>query len=114
MLRRRKRARSLADIADTGWPHTVTSPEVGASSVPAIVNSVLLPEPLGPMIATSSPASIAKSTSTSACTIDSPSPYDLLTRSIRNRALIAVLLPCAAPDAAPGRTSAAGAAWAAA
>ena len=43
-------------MLDSAAPSTSTSPVVGSSRLPAIVSSVLLPEPLGPMIATSSPA----------------------------------------------------------
>jgi len=39
----------------TLFPSTTTSPDETSSRVPAIVKSVLLPEPLGPMIATNSP-----------------------------------------------------------
>jgi hypothetical protein len=42
--------------------------------LPAIVSSVLLPEPLGPMTATSSPPSTDRSTSRSACTSVGPWP----------------------------------------
>ena len=55
----------------------VTSPVVASSSVPAIVSSVLLPDPLGPMMATNSPGSTMRSTSIRASTRVGPSPYDL-------------------------------------
>src|SRR5665647_504062 len=56
MERRRSRARSLRDRSETSRPPISTDPEVGSSSVPAIVSKVLLPEPLGPITATNSPA----------------------------------------------------------
>jgi hypothetical protein len=52
----------------TSSPPIHTSPESGCSSVPAMVSSVLLPDPLGPMIATSSPAWTSRDTSTNAGT----------------------------------------------
>src|SRR5215213_9390595 len=76
MLRRRSRALSLRDMPDTAWPAIETLPSSACSSVPAIVSSVLLPDPLGPMIATSSPAATARSTSIRAGTRVAPSPYD--------------------------------------
>ena len=51
-----------------------TSPLVGSSRLPAMVNSVLLPEPLEPMTATSEPASTERSTCCSAWTSVAPSP----------------------------------------
>ena len=82
--RRRSRARSLRDIPDKGAPPTNTSPLVGSSRLPAIVNSVLLPDPLGPMTATSSPASTDSSTSRNARTSVGPSPYTFDTRRNSN------------------------------
>ena len=63
------------------WPVGLVMEGIVSSSVPAMVSSVLLPEPLGPITATSEPGSIERSTSTSACTSDAPSPYDLHTFS---------------------------------
>jgi hypothetical protein len=63
MLRRRSRALPFLDILVTSWPAMRTSPLVASSSVPAIVSSVDLPEPLGPITATISPAFTASSTS---------------------------------------------------
>jgi hypothetical protein len=61
-------------MLDTSAPPTSTSPLVAFSSVPAMVSSVLFPEPLGPMMATSSPASTARSTCRNASTSVGPSP----------------------------------------
>ena len=54
-----------------------TSPLVGSSRLPAMVNSVLLPEPLAPMTATRDPASTERSTRCRACTSVGPFPVDL-------------------------------------
>ena len=75
-------------------PAIVTSPPVASSSVPAIVSSVLFPEPLGPMIATSSPGATARSMSTRASTRVGPSPYDLETFERTSKWFIAVLRSC--------------------
>jgi hypothetical protein len=55
-------------------PSTSTCPLLASSRLPAIVSSVLLPEPLGPITATSSPRSTERSTSLSACTSVGPVP----------------------------------------
>jgi hypothetical protein len=60
-------------------PSTITSPEVGESSPPATFSKVDLPEPEGPMTATSSPAETLRFTSSSACTAVSPLPCTRLT-----------------------------------
>jgi hypothetical protein len=75
MERRRSLARSLRDRPDSGNPSTETSPLVGSSRLPAIVSSVLLPDPLGPMTATSSPPSTDRSIARSASTSLGPEPY---------------------------------------
>ena len=49
-------------------PQTSTSPLVGSSRLPAMVSSVDLPDPLGPITATISPARTDRSTPASACT----------------------------------------------
>ena len=59
---------------DTSCPAIATSPLVGSSRVPAIVSNVLFPDPLGPITATSSPASTPRSTSRKACTSFGPDP----------------------------------------
>ena len=53
-----------------------------------MVSSVLLPDPLGPMIATNSPASTVRWASCKACTSPAPSPYDLDTPIISSTAVI--------------------------
>ena len=62
------------ETLERSTPSTSTWPLVAASRLPAIVRSVLLPEPLGPMIATSSPRSTERSISRSACTSAAPAP----------------------------------------
>src|SRR3954453_20338730 len=52
----------------TGWPSTRMSPEVGVSVPDKILTSVLLPAPLSPMSAVTSPARTSKLTSDSALT----------------------------------------------
>src|SRR3984893_4295999 len=47
--------RCLSSIAVMSWPATTTRPESGGSSPASRCSSVLLPQPEGPMIATSSP-----------------------------------------------------------
>ena len=54
-----------------------TSPPVGSSRLPAMVNSVLLPDPLEPMTATRDPASTLRSMCCRAWTSVAPSPYTL-------------------------------------
>ena len=86
----------LEDVADRRTPHPGAAvraqrrevgaldrdvPDVGLSSPPARVSSVDLPEPDGPMIATSSPACAANETPRSACTAVSPSPWTRVTES---------------------------------
>jgi hypothetical protein len=61
-------------MPDSADPLTSTSPLLGSSRLPAIASSVLLPEPLGPMTATSSPPSTARSISRRACTRAGPDP----------------------------------------
>ncbi len=61
-------ARSSSPAVETGLPSTVTSPVDGVSSPPIRFNSVLLPEPLGPMIAVYDPGSSVKLTESSAVT----------------------------------------------
>ena len=63
-----------ADIRALSRPAIRTAPEVGSSSVPAIVSSEDLPDPDGPMTATISPAATVSETSRSACTSAAPFP----------------------------------------
>jgi hypothetical protein len=65
---RRRAARSRRLMAPTSAPSTTTLPPVGWSSPPARFSSVDLPEPLGPMTATSSPACTVRVTPSSART----------------------------------------------
>jgi hypothetical protein len=74
MLRRRNRARSSTDIEASGLPPTTTSPEVGSSRLPAMVRRVDFPDPLGPMTATSDPASTESDTPSRARTWAAPLP----------------------------------------
>jgi hypothetical protein len=53
-------------------PSNSCSPDVGRSRQPRIDKSVVLPEPLGPMIASFSPARISRLTPASATTCDEP------------------------------------------
>src|SRR5436305_4903785 len=48
------------------------APALGRSSAPSSCSSVVLPDPLGPSSATNSPASISRSTPSSARTVDGP------------------------------------------
>jgi hypothetical protein len=70
---RRRRALSLRDKPVRAAPPMNTSPLVGSSRLPAIVSRVDFPEPLGPITATKSPASTARSISSSARTTVAPS-----------------------------------------
>jgi hypothetical protein len=58
-------------------PSIETFPDVGESSAPIILSSVLFPEPDGPMTETNSPFETEKVTSFSAYTFVSPLPYVL-------------------------------------
>ena len=101
-LRRRARAATPTDARST--PSTRTRPEVGLSSPPASPSRVVLPDPLGPMTATSSPGETASDTSVSAATRRCPSPWTLETsRSSRVGVIGAPPLTVGAePPPAPG------------
>ena len=58
IMRFRKSARSFADAPEISWPSSQYWPEVGWSRQPRMFIKVLLPEPLTPMSATSSPRSM--------------------------------------------------------
>src|SRR3954447_13918750 len=60
-----------------------TFPSLGLSSPPIMLNSVLLPEPLGPMIEMYSPRLMEMETPFSACTISLPIVYWRFTLSVR-------------------------------
>ena len=74
MERRRSCACSRADSPATSTPPMTAVPLVADSSVPAIVSMLLLPDPLGPITATSSPATTVRSTLRRAWTVLAPSP----------------------------------------
>ena len=60
-------------------PPTLTWPLVRGSMPPTMFSSVVLPEPLGPSITTSSPGAMLRVTSRSACTATAPCPYVFVT-----------------------------------
>jgi len=72
--RRRSRALPLRDSLARSSPQTTTSPLVGSSRLPAMVSSVDLPDPLGPITATIDPASTDRSMPARACTSAAPWP----------------------------------------
>ena len=71
-LVRRNAARSFSDIALIASPSNRIIPESGTSSAPSMFNSVLFPDPEGPMIAVNSPRSTLRLTSSSARTVCPP------------------------------------------
>ena len=71
---RRSRALPLRESVESARPPMETSPLVASSRLPAIVNSVLLPEPLAPMTATREPDSTDRSMCCRASTSVAPSP----------------------------------------
>jgi hypothetical protein len=74
MERRRILACSEREAFARSTPSTSTWPVLGCSRLPAIVRSVLLPDPLGPITAKNSPCSTERSISVSACTSLGPAP----------------------------------------
>ena len=68
----------LSVMVEVSSPATRTTPAVGRSSVPITCNRVLLPDPEGPTMATSSPGSIRRLTPARATTGGSPG-YSLTT-----------------------------------
>src|SRR5688572_23152661 len=74
-------ARRPSFMCVTSVPQMWTRPWVGLSSAPAIVSSVVLPEPEGPIMATISPPRMSSVTSSSAVMLKSPERYILLTAS---------------------------------
>src|SRR5437016_2930197 len=72
----------------TGWPSTRISPEVGVSVPDKILTSVLLPAPLSPMSAVTSPALTSKSAPASALTW----PYTFVMSRASSTTVIAPLL----------------------
>ena len=79
----KERSRSSASSASgrpaRSRPPKDTRPLEGRSSAPRSCNRVVLPEPLGPSIATNSPASMVRSTSRTALMIVGPRAKDLPT-----------------------------------
>ena len=67
-MRARYSLRSLSDISAITFPATVTSPLSTVSSPDRQFNSVVLPEPLGPITETISPLSTLMSTPSKALT----------------------------------------------
>ena len=61
--------RTSAGSATTSCPATVAEPDVGVSSVVSMRSVVVLPAPLGPSTATSSPGWICRSMPRTACTV---------------------------------------------
>ena len=59
---------------ESSVPPTTTRPDVGLSRAPRMCNSVLFPDPEGPMIAANSPSGNSRETSSSARTSFVPSP----------------------------------------
>src|SRR5437016_409702 len=81
MWRRRRSLRASSDRWVNSCPPTITRPFVGVSSPAIRLRSVLLPEPLGPMMETNWLAGTCRLTSLNAVTAWPASPYLLLTRS---------------------------------
>ena len=67
-LSRLNAATALSRILEKSLPSSSTVPAVGLSSAASMFNSVVLPEPLSPMMATYSPSSTVKFTFFSAST----------------------------------------------
>ena len=72
--RRRNTASSSSERAYTSAPFSSTWPEVGRSTPPMRCSRVDLPEPEEPTMATNSPSSTLKDTSSKARVTASPSP----------------------------------------
>src|SRR5262249_29007246 len=82
----------------TACPSKRCSPELGRSRQPRIDRSVVLPEPLGPMIATFSPERISRLTPASASTCVAPRGYARTTSRSATSGL-----PCSGGCGAPPR-----------
>src|SRR5438552_9068424 len=93
--RRRRSLRALSRRQPRSRPPSSTRPALGESRPAIRLSSVLLPEPLGPRIATKSPAGMRRLTSRTAATDAGPPPYCLLTSSSATvtRFSIILLLP---------------------
>src|SRR6202011_379585 len=72
---RRRRARPWRVSVCQSGPSTTTRPPSGRSRPPSRNSSVLLPEPLGPTTATTSPRATVSETPSSARTARSPEPW---------------------------------------
>ena len=68
MLRARYRVRSRSGMSWMRAPSTMTSPDVTSSIPDSVFNSVVFPQPDGPMTATICPRSISNVTPRSAST----------------------------------------------
>ena len=71
---RLSRASSPSPMRASGLSSKSTSPADGRSSAPSSWSTVVLPEPLGPTIATYSPLSISRLVGATATTCVAPSP----------------------------------------
>ena len=69
-----RRVRLLPPARRRSFEWLSTSRLVGSSRIPAMVSSMLLPGPLGPITATIEPSSTGRLTSASACTPAVPCP----------------------------------------
>ena len=76
----RKRESSASSIRSRWRPPTSTSPDVGVSSPPTRLSTVVLPVPLRPTSATKAPSSITWLQPSSTRTVRSPSRYSFVTR----------------------------------
>src|SRR4029453_8682104 len=77
--------RLASERANRSWPATSTRPPSMSSSPDRQFNRVVLPEPLGPMTATSSPRRTFRSSPARASTSMPPVRYTLRTRSATSR-----------------------------
>ena len=83
IVSRRSRDSSRSDARPRSTPSSCTLPPVGRSSAPSSCSSVVLPDPLCPMITVNSPRWMLSVTSASAVTAAAPDPYTRLTPSSR-------------------------------
>src|SRR3954468_19524922 len=99
MWRRRSIVSLRSSSVVISSPAIVTDPLVGLSSPARMCMSVDLPEPEGPITATSSPAATSSETPRSASTAVAPSPYRRTTSRARTT------VPCCAGAGAPSSTT---------
>ena len=81
----------MADSVTTSWPATVADPEVGSSRVVSMRMVVVLPAPLGPSTAISSPFSMSRLMPRTACTV----LVLLTTKSLVRSRVRITFAPCA-------------------